>query len=151
MSRPPANSSIDSSTGEAPDESSRHWLPQSAPDVNNSQVISPEHTSPNNYIERRGASDISYTYRPTPIDVESQQQRPFLPTSPPSINNNTFPLVTSHTTDSFQGLAPIEEDEMPHDPSGKFTLNPTAPVFVPRQRGQPSMLPLYLRASWDRV
>ena len=143
---------MDSPTGEAPNEYSHPWRPQPAPDVKDSQATSPEHTSLDKYLERRGASDISYTYRPTLIDVESQQTRTFLPTSPPSINNNTFPLVPNRPTDNFfQGLAPIKEDEMPYDPSGKFTMNPNAPVFVPQGRGQPGMLPLYVRISWDRV
>ena len=141
-----ANSSIDSPTGEAPDESSRFWRPQSAPWVNDSRVTSLDQTPPDNYLDRREASDFSYAYRPTPIDVDSQQQRTFLPTSPPSIN--TTPLGSNRTTYTHQGLAPIKEDEMPYDPSGKFTMNPRAPVFVP---GQPGMLPLYLKAVWDRI
>lgn len=151
MSRLPANSSVDSPTGEAPDESSCHWRPQIVPDVNDSQALSPEYTSREKYLEHRGASEVSYTYRPTPIDVESQQQITSPSTPPPSINNNTLPSTTNRATDNLQELESIEEDKMPYDPSGKFIMNPTAPVFVPRQQDQPGMLPLYMRALWDRV
>ena len=148
LSRPQANSSTDSPTREAPDKSSRLWRPQSAPWVNDSQATSLEQTPPDISLDRREASNISYAYRPTPIDVDpQQQQRTFLPTLPPSINN-TSTSESNRTTYTHQGLAPIKEDDMPYDLSGKFMMNPRAPVFVP---GQPGMLPLQLKAVWDRV
>lgn len=148
MSRPPANSSIDSPTGEAPDESSRPWPLHSAPWVHDRRGTSLAHIRPDNYLECREASNLSYAYRPTPIDVDSQQQKTFLPTSSPPSINNTSPLVSNRTTYTHQGLSPIEEDEMPYDPSGTFTMDPRAPVFVPRQ---PGMLPLFLGGVWGHV
>lgn len=56
--------------------------------MNDSRPTSLEQTPPDNYLDRREISEISYTYRPTPIDVDSQQQRNFLPTSSPSINKS---------------------------------------------------------------
>ena len=102
-----------------------------------------------NYPERREASDISYIYRPTPIDVDSQHQNS--PSNSLPLHNNTFPLVSNRTTDTHQGLTPIEEDEMPYTRSGTFVMNPNAPVFVPRQvpgqGGQQGILTLSWRAA----
>ena len=125
----------------APDESSRIWAPGSPLWVNDGQPTGLAGTPESNYIERRATRDISYAYRPTPIDVDPQQQH-LLSTSLPF--NNTSLLVPNPKIDTHQGLAPIKEDEMPYDPSGNFIMNPEAPVFVPRQ---PGMLPL----SWSTV
>lgn len=112
--------------------------------MNNGRPTGRADTPQGNYIERREASDSPYDYRPTPIDSEPQQQR-FLPGSLPS--NNTSPLISNRTTNTHQGLATIEESEMPYEyPSGKFIMNPEAPVFVPGQRSRPGMLVLSSRA-----
>lgn len=140
----PANGSKESLIAKTPDESSHLWPPRSAPLVNEGRPTSLADTHQSDSIERREASDISYIYRPTPIDLDSQQQN-FL--SSPLPFNNTSPVVLNRTTDNHQGLASIGEDNIPYDPSGKFILNPKAPVFVPRQGSQPGML----LQSWSAV
>ena len=104
--------------------------------MNDSPPMDLVDTHEDNHTARRDTSDLSYPYRPTPIDVDPQQESS-LPTSPSS-NNTTSPLISYRTTDTHQGLEPIKEDEMPYDPFGNFIMNPLAPVFVPRQGGQPS-------------
>lgn len=135
MSRPLADGPED------PDESSPLSPSQSAHRVTDSQPTSLADTHQSNNPECREASEISYAYRPMPVDHHSQQQT-FLSSSLPL--NNTSPVVSNRTTDTHQALAPIDEnDEMPYDHSGKFIMNPEAPVFVPRQTGaRPGMLPL---------
>ncbi len=131
---------------EDPDESSRLWPSRSAHWVTDSQPKSLADTH-QNHPECREASEISYAYRPMPIDHDSQQKT-FLSSSLPL--NNTSPVVSNRTTDTHQALAPIEEnDEMPYDPSGNFIMNPEAPVFVPRQTGaRPGMLTLPCNIAW---
>ena len=142
MSRPLADEPEDL------DESSRLWPLRLAHRVTNSRPTSLANSHQSNNPECREASDISYTYRPTPIDHDSQQQT-LLSSSLPL--NNTSPVVLNRTTDTHHALAPIEEnDEMAYDPAGRFIMNPEAPVFVPRQTGaQPGMLPLSCKFAWE--
>ena len=133
--------------------------------MNENPSPGPEDNLQSDEIERRGASDLSYTYRPTPIHVNPQHSI-FLSSSLPSINI-TPPSVTNRHTTTHQGLETIEEDEMGYDASGKFTMNARAPVFVPRlggqrgrggeqvrgghhfQQGERGMLPPLWKPLWD--
>lgn len=134
-----------SPTAKALDKSSRLWPPKAAPQVNDGQPANLADTFQSNYLEHREASDFSYTYRPAPIDPSPQQT--FLSSPLPFINNNTCPLISNHITDTHQELPTIEESEMPYEfPSGKFIMNPDAPVFVPRQRRRTGTLSLSCRA-----
>ena len=123
--------------------------------MNDRQTISVADTHQSNYIKRRDISEDSCPYRPTHIDVNPQHQtflsfsRSFNNSSPLNNNssfdgnspfNNNSPLEFDHNKNIRQGLEPIEELNMPLDPSGKFVMNPKASVFVPRE--QPGMHPL---------
>ena len=138
---PLTNCSTDSPTREALDGSSQIWATGPPTWVNEGRPTGPAGTPEGNYINRRASSEISYPYRPTPIDVDLQQHS--LSTSLPF--NITSSSVSNRNIDTHQGLAPIEEDEMPYDLFGNFIMNPEAPVFVPRQ---PRMLPLSWRTVW---
>ena len=140
-----------------PDDSSHLLPPMTASWVNVGQSTNLADTHHSDHTERREeASDLSYAYRPVPIDVDPQEQT-HLGVSLPS--NNTSSSVSNRNTDTQQGLASIKEDKMPREPSGKFILNPEAPVFKPSQEGQigqlvqeeEGMLPLSQRPGWGRI
>lgn len=135
-----ADRSPDSPTAEPHDKPSHLRASGSRSCVNDSPPTDLADPLKYKYTPRRETSDLSYVYRPTPIDVDPQHQPPFssLPTSPPPTITTTSPAVSNRTTNSHQALDPIEEDEMPYDAFGNFVMNPLAPVFVPRQGGQPS-------------
>lgn len=127
----------DSPTAKALDQYSRLWPPRSAPRVNDGRSASLADIPLSNDIERREANDISSAYRSTPIDFDPQQQI-FLPNS--LLSNNISPLISNRDTNTYQALPPTEESEMPYEyPSGKFVLNPEAPVFVPGQGSRPAV------------
>ena len=142
-----ANRSPDSPTAEAHDKPSHLRASGSGSCVNDSPPTDLADPLKKKYTARRETSDFSYVYRPTPIDVDPQHQTSF---SLPSSNiTTTSPPASNRTTDSHQGPDPIEEeDEMPYDRFGNFTMNPLAPVFVPRQGGQPSRGGQPVQGGW---
>lgn len=140
-----ANSSIESPTGQAIDKPSFLWPPESAPWVNGSRPTSLENALKSMSLERRDISDISYAFRPTPIEKDQQHQIS-LSTSLPFTNKKPT-LLTNGNTNTHRGVAPIEEAKMPYDPFGNFIMNPKAPVFVPHQGSLPGKLPLFLEGS----
>ena len=103
--------------------------------MNDGQTTRLANSPADNYAKRREASDTSYAYRPTSIDVDLQHPSS-LSTSLSSFHTTSSPLVSNRNIPTFQGLEPVEEDEMPYDTAGKFIMNPLAPAFVPRQEGQ---------------
>ncbi|KAL9063816.1 MAG: hypothetical protein Q9161_009253 [Pseudevernia consocians] len=124
-------------TEEVLDNSSLLWPSLSVLGVNDGRPANLTDAHQSNYLESREASDFSYTYRPMPIDVDTQQHN-FLSSSLGL--NNTSTVESNCTTDTHQGLASIERNnEMPYDPSGRFIMNPKAPAFVPRQGPRPAI------------
>ena len=162
INRSPTNSSTDSPTRLTLDSSSLLLRPVSAAIVNESRPTILADTLESSNMVRREASNISYAYRPTHIDSGSQHPTFFQPS--PSFNNHNKSSFASNTNkDTHQGPNSIEGIKMPYDLSGMFTMNPEAPVFVPRQGGQldpggqavegdqRGMLPLCWRTVWGPI
>lgn len=123
------NCSTDETRRDTPDKPSLLRPLASVQHVNDSQSTSPAKSPQDIYPKRREANDASYAYRPTSIDINPV-------TSQSSFHSTSSPDVSNRHIHTFQGLEPIEEDEMPYDADGNFIMNPLAPPFVPRWEGR---------------
>ena len=143
IERSVTNRSTDKPKRDTPDKPSHLWPLGSVQCMNDGQNTSLAKSLEYKYTRRREANDISYAYRPTPIDFGPQHPIPLSTslfpshtTSPSPFHTTSPPLVSNRNTHPFQALEPIEEDEMPDDAARKFIMSPLAPPFVPRQEGQ---------------
>ena len=129
------NHPTDSPKGETPDQPSQLWPLDSEQRVNDGQATSLAKSPVDDHTKRQEVNNASYAYRPTSIDLNPQHHSS-LSTSPSSFHTTSSPLISNRNTHTFQGLEPIEEDEVPYNNAGNFILNPLAPAFVPRQESQ---------------
>ena len=131
------NCSTDSPKGGTLDKPSQLWPPDSVQCVNDGQPTNSSKSPEDNNTKHQELDDTSCAYQPTSVHVHPQHHTS-LSTSLSLFDTTSSPSVSNRNTPTFQGLEPIEEDEMTYNTAGNFIMNPLAPTFVPRQEGQMS-------------
>ena len=102
------NRSTDKPKGDTLDKPSHLWPLGSVQCANDGQTTNLAKALEYKYTKRREANDISYAYRPTPIDVNPQHPIS-LSTSLSSFHTISPLLISNRNTQTFQTLDPSKK------------------------------------------